>query len=37
LSVYRDNARMTPAWSDFIARVFADTILPVVMVKSASR
>jgi SGNH domain (fused to AT3 domains) len=28
--VYRDNAHMTPAWSQFIAPVLADSLLPVM-------
>ena len=28
--LYRDNAHMTPAWSDFIEPVFAAAILPMV-------
>jgi hypothetical protein len=28
--LYRDQAHMVPAWSDFIAPVLADTLVPIV-------
>lgn len=34
--LYRDNAHMTPAWSDFIAPVLADTVVPVMTPKPSS-
>ena len=31
--MYRDNEHMTPQWSDFIAPVLADTLVPIVQPK----
>jgi len=35
--MYRDNAHMTPQWSDFIAPVLADTVVPILRPAAAAR
>jgi hypothetical protein len=35
--MYRDNAHMTPQWSDFIAPVVGDTLVPIVQSRAAGR